>query len=406
MRSKGARALCCAALLSGGAALASERPLTSIGGKLDPGIPAAGDLLFVVGGDNRPTGKGAPIPRVTRTIFEEIGLIHPDLVLWTGDILYGYGDTPAELAGEYARFESLAAKARTPLFNAPGNHEIHRTDDALCSPPPAAAPDSPPRAAAPPDSEAQFVRHFGNLYGSFDAGPAHFIALDTAAFCHEDAIEGAQLEWLKSDLEAHRNAAAIFVFGHTEFFSSPQIDAPAVKGHEALRNRDELHALFRKYPVKGVFSGHEHLYWRESHDGIDYFIAGGGGAPLYASPDRGGFGHYVVVALTSGGVRYDVLEPGRLYVEEGGREGGARRIWVVNSNDADVPLRGVSVVLPGTGRCSGLQAESNLRKWDGTPIPVAVSKLSCSKSKSGSKVTLGLISPRGTSVPILIRRGH
>jgi hypothetical protein len=395
MRFPKAMTLSCAALFLAGAARASDRALTSIGGRLMPQPPGDAGLLFVVGGDNRPTGKGAPIPRVTRTIFDEIGLIRPDFVFWTGDALYGYGDTPAELAREYQQFESLAVIAGVPLFNAPGNHEIHRTDDSLCS---------SPQSIAAPDSETQFVRHFGNLYGSFDAGRAHFIALNTAAFCHEDKIDGAQLEWLKRDLEANKNAAAIFVFGHTEWFSSPQIDAPAADGHEALRNRDELHALFRKYPVKAVFSGHEHLYWRESHDGIDYFIAGGGGAPLYASPDRGGFSHYIVVQLSDGGVAYDVVQPGHLSVEDAGRAAGAKKIWVVNSNDADIPLRGVSLDASRIGPCPAIRVRSDLRRRDGTPVPIPVSKLSCSGSKGGSRLRLGLIAPAGTSVPILLQK--
>ncbi len=394
MRWTRAAALSCAALLSTGVAPASEHSLSSIGGKLAADAGSRKDLLFIVGGDNRPTGKGAPLPRVARTTFEEIGLIRPDFVLWTGDILYGYGDTPAELAREYSAFESLCAGARVPLFNAPGNHEIHRDAGFPCS-------TAPP--AGPTDSESQFIRRFGNLYGSFDVGPAHFIALDTEVLCREDAIEGAQLEWLQSDLEAHKNAAAIFVFSHAEFFSSPQIDADSRRDHEPLRNRDELHALFRRYPVKAVFSGHEHLYWREAHDGIEYFVAGGGGAPLYASPERGGFGHYIVVSLSDAGPHYDVIEPGRLFIQDESPRRREKTLWVVNSNDADIPLRGVSVGVPGTARCSAIRAESNLRRRDGTTVPVPVSTLSCSRSSGVSRVTLGMTAPRRTSVPILLR---
>src|SRR5258706_7922816 len=131
MRLPGAFGISCLALLAAaGAALSSDRPIKSIGANLAVRPPSDSGLLFIVGGDNRPTGKGAPIPRTTRTVFEEIGLIRPDLVVWTGDTVYGYGDSPSELAREYDRFESLAKKAGVPLFNAPGNHEIHRADDA------------------------------------------------------------------------------------------------------------------------------------------------------------------------------------------------------------------------------------------------------------------------------------
>src|ERR1043166_4835203 len=89
-------------------------------------VPAPdGDFVFVVAGDNRPTTHGAPYPHGFNRVIEEIGLIRPDLVLWTGDTIYGYGDKdePA-LADEYARFIDIAKYADVPIFNAPGNHEI------------------------------------------------------------------------------------------------------------------------------------------------------------------------------------------------------------------------------------------------------------------------------------------
>jgi len=46
--------------------------------------------------------------------------------------------------------------------------------------------------------------------------------------------------------------------------------------------------------------GHEHLYHHSRRDGIDYFITGGGGAPLYAKPEAGGFYHYLLVTVKDG----------------------------------------------------------------------------------------------------------
>jgi len=370
---------------------ATPRPIAPIGGALAP-IPAGADLLFVVGGDNRPTGRNAPMPRVTKQIFSEIGMIRPDFVLWSGDVVYGYGDTPAELAREYDRFAETAALAHAPLFDAPGNHEIHHRDGEPCE----------DRA-----SETEFRRRFGALYGAFDAGGAHFIALDTAQVCSEDRLDAEQRSWLEADLEAHRSARAIFVFSHTEFFSSPTIDPDAGKGHPAIQDRDGLIALFRKYPVRAVFSGHEHVYWREAHDGIDYFVAGGGGAPLYAPPERGGFSHYVVVRLSGDVLTYDVVEPGHLYVEAGPDLRGKPTTWIVNGNDADIPLRGAEISAPASlGPCRTLAARSDLRKSDGTPVPVPVSVRGCASGARGRQAILSLTSPRGTSVPVTLRHSR
>jgi len=389
MRQRFLSIIAAAALIAAGAAAAeAPRPLSPIGGRVAE-IAEGGDLLFIVGGDNRPTGRNAPLPRVTRQIFSEIGMIRPDFVLWSGDVVYGYGDTPAELSREYDRFAAGAALAHAPLFDAPGNHEIHHRDGEPCE----------DRAA-----EREFMRRFGSLYGSFDAGGAHFIALDTAQVCSEDRIDGDQRAWLEADLEAHRTARAIFVFTHTEFFSSKTIDPDAAKGHPEMQGREGLIALFRRYPVRAVFSGHEHVYWRESHDGIDYFIAGGAGAPLYASPDRGGFSHYVVVRLSGDKLTYDLVEPGHLYVEKGPDLHGRPTTWIVNGNDADIPLRGAEIGAPAAlGACRALSAESNLRKTDGTPVPVPVSIAGCAGQGRSRRAILALTSPCGTSVPVSVR---
>jgi hypothetical protein len=186
------------------------------------------------------------------------------------------------------------------------------------------------------------------------------------------------------------------------FFAPPLIDPDSAKPE--IGDRPDLVALFRRYPVRAVFSGHAHLYSHEAHDGIDYFIAGGAGAPLYASPDRGGFSHYVIVRLSGDALTCDVVEPGHLYVETGPDLHGAATTWIVNGNDADIPLRGAEIGAPGSlGPCRSLSARSNLRKTDGTPVPVPVSVTGCAAGPGGRRAILALTSPRGTSVPVALR---
>jgi hypothetical protein len=370
--------LCCSAPSSA----ATDRPLKSFPEAPLQAKDAGADLLFVVGGDNRPTTQGAPLPRVLGTILSEVGLIRPDFVIWTGDTVYGYCDTREELEAEYQAFRSAARPlaGAVPLYNAPGNHEIHSGQ--TCASP-------AERLCGPPCSEEAFRGHFGQLWGSFDSAGAHFIALDTDVPGAQDAISGEQLEWLRRDLEANKGARAIFVFTHTEFYSSPVIDKPAGTSHPAVANRWELQDLFRRYPVKAVFSGHEHVYWHEpaeQHDGIDYFVTGGSGASLYASPDRGGFSHYMVVRLSGEKVSYEVIEPGRLYLEDAPARTGESRFWIVNSNDfaTPLPLRGIDVeVAARLGSCKDLEVTSETRSRDKVvPIP-GVTIASCAAAPGG-----------------------
>jgi Calcineurin-like phosphoesterase len=318
-----------------GSRVANTAPFKPIGGV--PKEPNGEELIFVVAGDNRPTDKGAPLPPVLSTIFGEVATIHPDLVLWTGDTIYGYCDSKSDLETEYERFFTLAQAAGVSLYNVPGNHEIHPSSDCKGSSEPTGG------HCDGNCSLSAFQEQFGGPYSSFDVGGVHFIGLNTEDLEKPGAILGTQLAWLEKDLAEHRGDRAIFVFSHGQFYSSPHLGPSRSQSHRTIGNRVALHELFRNYPVRGVFSGHIHLFWHEppeDHDQIDYFVAGGAGAPLYATPENGGFSHYLLVRVSGTGrdtkVTYDVIEPGHLSVMPTGKP---NEFWLVNSNNADVPMR-------------------------------------------------------------------
>ncbi|HEV8431928.1 MAG TPA: metallophosphoesterase, partial [Thermoanaerobaculia bacterium] len=318
-----------------------------------------GDFVFVVAGDNRPTTHGAPYPRVFDTVLSEIRVIQPALVLWTGDTVYGYGDKDrAELANEYATFLRKAANADVPIFNAPGNHEVH--------------PNITP-CDKPDVCEEEFKAHFGDLYGSFDYRGVHFIALDTEEIGHEEVVDGKktavqivdgdQLKWLKEDLEAHKNARAIFAFFHTELTPAPNDEDG--NGHPPLGNASDIRSLFAKYHVKAVFQGHEHLLYApdpKTTEGVRYFVAGGAGAPMYARPENGGVSSYIVVEMKGSDATFNIVEPGRFYVQ-----GAGDVVWLINSNDVEIPARRIEATVPAAvGKCGALAFDQTLaKKFDG-----------------------------------------
>lgn len=247
-------------------------------------------FMFAVGGDNRATGREVLMPPTAARIFAELRLLQPAFVLWTGDAIYGDDDTVGEARAEYAAFLTAAAEADSPLFNAPGNHEINDRRDL----------------------EEVYQESMGRLYGSFDYGDSHFIALDTEEVGRKPGIGRDQKQWLQADLEANRKATNIFVFTHHPLFPVKP-DA----GWADPANRDEIHRLFVKYRVKAVFSGHEHLFGQSVHDGVTYVVTGGAGAPNDAAPEDGGFQHYLLVTVDGGGFSMTVVEPWRLLVQMG-----------------------------------------------------------------------------------------
>ena len=131
-----------------------------------------------------------PIPPTAGRIFEEMRLLQPAFTLWTGDSIYGSDDTVGEAEAEYHVFLADAAKSNTPIFNAPGNHEIFDR----------------------PELAALYEKCMGRLYGSFDYGHSHFIALNTEEIGLNGGIGKEQRDWLERDLEANKGAAHIFAF--------------------------------------------------------------------------------------------------------------------------------------------------------------------------------------------------
>ena len=72
--------------------------------------------------------------------------------------------------------------------------------------------------------------------------------------------------------------------------------------------RDRLEALMVQSRVTVFFAGHEHYYSRKTVNGIMHIISGGGGAPLYAIEEVGGFYHFIVVTVDGGRVSGEVVD--------------------------------------------------------------------------------------------------
>ena len=161
----------------------------------------------------------------------------------------------------------------------------------------------------------------------------------TDEWWRERRVCGEQLDWLRHDLARHADAAGIFVFMHRPLFSWFTDDFNP-------DDSEELQHLFRTHPVRAVFASHDHMYGLEVRDGVRYYTAGGGGAPLYAQPDRGGFAHYLLVTIGAGEVDYNVVEPFHIEYETLDAGAGVR---LANTTDRDLLLRNVRLSVPRTG---------------------------------------------------------
>jgi hypothetical protein len=121
---------------------------------------------------------------------------------------------------------------------------------------------------------------------AFGYGNTFFIALDSNI--PDDTV---QLHWLEAQLAGLDRARYVNVavfFHHPPFSSGPHGGARVEP--QAASIRAKWMPIFRRYHVKLLFVGHEHLYehWVERYADaagphrIDEIVSGGGGAPLYA----------------------------------------------------------------------------------------------------------------------------
>jgi hypothetical protein len=179
----------------------------------------------------------------------------------------------------------LTTEGGVPYFLAPGNHDVSS----------AATVDAPERkeplknyleavsALIPPDGSPH--RLAGYPVFSFGYGNTFVIGFDA-----DIAGDQKQFEWVKGQLEGvdKKRYVNVIVFCHQAPFSSgshggPKLEPPTVE----LRNK--YMPLFRAHHVRGVFSGHEHLFehWVEHYTDpggrhrMDLIVSGGGGAPIY-----------------------------------------------------------------------------------------------------------------------------
>jgi hypothetical protein len=178
----------------------------------------------------------------------------PDFVLHTGDLVANGADTSLwpiffDIEGGLLR--------KTAFFPSLGNHERN---------------------------DRNFYEFFdlpAVPYYSFNWGSCHFIVLDSdinnvsKSEAARHTFWNEQVRWLEEDLQNSQSADFRFVSAH-----HPPMTAVARRQGENPE-MTALMPLFEKYKVKAGFFGHDHNYQHYLKNGIDYFITGGGGAPLY-----------------------------------------------------------------------------------------------------------------------------
>jgi predicted phosphodiesterase len=216
-----------------------------------PEVGADVPFSFLVMGDTRSDAESHR--RVVERMAQEV----PDFVLGTGDMV-----DDGSQQDQWQQFFDVEHRLLRDnvFFPAVGNHDRQgrgRTADSF-------------RAFfSVPDNGGDSERYYAFSYAS-----ARVLVLDSNEYSFALSDQTA---WLERELIAARQGPAVrhvFAVMHHPPFSI------SVHGG-AVDLRERWTPLFEKYQVSAVFSGHDHVYERAEHNGIRYFVSGGGGAPLY-----------------------------------------------------------------------------------------------------------------------------
>lgn len=191
-------------------------------------------------------------------ILEEIKKQKPDFLVHLGDMV------PAGNEEEYQDFLDTMKSLPVPFYTVPGNHDVK-------------------------NGGMEFYRN--NLapeYYQFSYHGYNFVFLNSSAMTLNDE----QMSWLSAVLNSSGPA---FVFLHVP------PDDPLGKDHgflDAKQARLFKNLMIRSgSPVQAVFSGHVHMFSQQMNQGVPFVVSGGGGAPLYAAPDEGGYHHFTLVTV-------------------------------------------------------------------------------------------------------------
>jgi len=266
------------------------------------GILIPQNLKFIAMSDSRGSNKGVN-KKVLSSLVEHMMRNQPDakFVIFAGDLVDGSKINPDQTVTELLHWKEIMA----PIYNNPkmvwpkiwvvvGNHEVQH-----------------------PKDEENFRKIFPDVFlngptdekgisYSFDYEKHHFVFVTSDRWYYgkpNDTTDDKRdwhyiknLDWLEKDLmEARkREVSDIFVISHEPAFPigghlrdglpnlGLNLKLPLDSTRQLyLNQRNEFLRILKEYKVTAYICGHEHLYGRESVDGIYQIVAGSSGAPLY-----------------------------------------------------------------------------------------------------------------------------
>jgi acid phosphatase type 7 len=229
---------------------------------------------FVAYGDTRftdPNDTEASNALVRSALVQAIADAHPAFISIGGDIAYNGNDV-----NDWKIWDTETAVWRQrniPIYPALGNHDLHGDQEVAL---------------------ANYFQRFPELkesrYYAVRAANTLMLVLDSSL----DQTSGPQGQWLANKLDTIPvDADFVFIVLHHPPYTSSSDEKLYGGGHSARHSEQLLANALEERQARTparfvVFAGHVHNYERHVHNGVMYFVTGGGGAhayPIERAPD-------------------------------------------------------------------------------------------------------------------------
>jgi hypothetical protein len=228
---------------------------------------------FVAYGDIRftdPRNTDASNPLVRHTLVQAIADAHPAFISIGGDISYKGANV-----NDWQIWDSETAvwrENKIPIYPALGNHDLYGDEKIALA-----------------NYFQRFPELQNNRYYSVRAANTLLVMLDSSL----DETSGTQGQWLAHELDTLPADVdfVCLVLHHPPYTDSSEQFFGG--GHSARHSETELAQMLelRQAHTRArfvVLAGHVHNYERHEHNGVTYFVTGGGGAHPYLIARKAG----------------------------------------------------------------------------------------------------------------------